>query len=79
MTVGNSAVGSETASSSAAPVDHDRRQLLSLLTAIAGGSAIGLSPANARAQSDGLPTPRRALTGRDESGKSVFKSFDVTP
>jgi quercetin dioxygenase-like cupin family protein len=23
--------------------------------------------------------PRRALTGRDASGKSVFKSFDVTP
>src|SRR3954471_1224949 len=26
-----------------------------------------------------LPPPKRALTGRDASGKSVFKSFDVTP
>ena len=25
------------------------------------------------------PVPRRALTGRDAAGKSVFKSFDVTP
>lgn len=26
-----------------------------------------------------LPAPKRALTGRDASGKSVFKAFDVTP
>jgi hypothetical protein len=26
-----------------------------------------------------LPAPRRALTGRDTSGKSIFRSFDVTP
>ena len=26
-----------------------------------------------------LPPPKRALTGRDASGKSVFKSLDVTP
>jgi len=28
---------------------------------------------------DSLPVPRRALTGRDATGKSVFKSFAVTP
>jgi mannose-6-phosphate isomerase-like protein (cupin superfamily) len=79
MTMGNRVVESEAAGFTAAPIDHDRRQLLSLLTTVAGGSAIGLSPANARAQPDRFPTPRRALTGRDESGRSVFKSFDVTP
>jgi len=26
-----------------------------------------------------LPRPKRALTGRDAAGKSVFKSFEVTP
>jgi hypothetical protein len=26
-----------------------------------------------------LPPPKRVLTGRDEAGKSVFKSIDVTP
>ena len=26
-----------------------------------------------------LPPPKRVLTGRDEAGKSVFKSVDVTP
>src|SRR3954469_820531 len=26
-----------------------------------------------------LPPPNRPLTGRDASGKSVFKSFDITP
>ena len=26
-----------------------------------------------------LPPPKRALTGRDEARKSVFRSFDVTP
>jgi mannose-6-phosphate isomerase-like protein (cupin superfamily) len=79
MTMENGIVESEAASSSTVPVDHDRRRLLSLLTAVAGGSVIGLSPANARAQSEGFPTPRHALTGRDDSGKSIFKSFDVTP
>jgi len=62
-----------------APVDTDRRQLLSVLGAIAGGGVVGLAPATAQSQSDSVPVPRRALTGRDESGKSVFKSFDVTP
>jgi hypothetical protein len=26
-----------------------------------------------------LPAPRRALTGRDASGMSIFRSFDVAP
>ena len=34
-------------------------------------------PAGAKDLSE-LPSPKRALTGRDEAGKSVFKSFDVT-
>ena len=58
----------------------DRRQLLQALSLIAGGGALGalLQPAQAKDASD-LPPPRRALTGRDEAGKSVLKSFDVTP
>jgi hypothetical protein len=34
------------------------------------------SASSARAS---LPTLKRVLTGRDETGKSVFKSVDVTP
>jgi Cupin domain len=57
----------------------DRRQLLRALSAIAGGALAAISqPADAKDASD-LPPPKRALTGRDETGKSVFKSFDVTP
>jgi hypothetical protein len=58
----------------------DRRQLLQALTTMAGGGALAAmsQPAEAKDSSD-LPPPRRALTGRDEAGKSVFKSFDVTP
>jgi mannose-6-phosphate isomerase-like protein (cupin superfamily) len=57
----------------------DRRQLLQALSAIAGGSALAAMsrPADAKDSSE-LPPPKRALTGRDEAGKSVFKSFDVT-
>ena len=46
---------------------------------MAGGGALAAmsQPAEAKDSSD-LPPPRRALTGRDEAGKSVFKSFDVT-
>jgi len=57
----------------------DRRQLLRALSAIAGSGALAVTsrPAKARDSSD-LPPPKRALTGRDEAGKSVFKSFDVT-
>jgi Cupin domain len=63
---------------------EDRRRLLQALSAIAGGGALAAmsrpatsQPAAARDPSD-LPPPKRALTGRDEAGKSVFKSFDVT-
>ena len=59
--------------------EGDRRQLLQALSAIAGGSALAAiaHPADAKDSSE-LPPPKRALTGRDAAGKSVFKSFDVT-
>jgi mannose-6-phosphate isomerase-like protein (cupin superfamily) len=57
----------------------DRRQLLQALSAIAGTGALATvsQPAQAKDASE-LPPPKRALTGRNEAGKSVFKSFDVT-
>src|SRR3954453_6884615 len=57
----------------------DRRHLLKTLSAIAGGGALAAmsQPTEAKDLSE-LPPPKRALTGRDEAGKSVFKSFDVT-
>jgi hypothetical protein len=57
----------------------DRRQLLQALSALAGSGALAAmsQPAAAKDASE-LPPPKRALTGRDEAGKSVFKSFDVT-
>ena len=57
----------------------DRRHLLQVLSAMAGGGALAAmsQPAEAKDSSD-LPPPKRALTGRNEAGKSVFKSFDVT-
>lgn len=57
----------------------DRRQLLRALSAMASGSAVAMvsQPAEAKDSSE-LPPPKRALTGRDAAGKSVFKSFDVT-
>src|SRR6266436_9024674 len=57
----------------------DRRHLLQALSAMVGGGALAVmsQPAEARDSSD-LPPPKRVLTGRDEAGKSVFKSFDVT-
>ena len=58
----------------------DRRQLLQALSAMAtGGTLAAMSQAAEAKDSSDLPAPKRALTGRDESGKSVFKSFDVTP
>jgi quercetin dioxygenase-like cupin family protein len=55
----------------------DRRQAIYALSAAAG--ALSVLPQGAMAQdSSPLPPPKRALTGRDASGKSVFKSFDVT-
>ena len=59
--------------------DEDRRRLLLFLSAAAGAGALGLTSQNAKADQGPVPTPRRALTGRDESGKSIFQSFDVTP
>jgi quercetin dioxygenase-like cupin family protein len=58
----------------------DRRHLLQALPAMIGGGALAVmsQPAEAGDSSD-LPPPKRVLTGRDEAGKSVFKSFDVTP
>ena len=57
----------------------DRRQALYALSAVAGGGALSVLPQGAAAQdSSPLPPPKRALTGRDSNGKSVFKSFDVT-
>jgi mannose-6-phosphate isomerase-like protein (cupin superfamily) len=57
----------------------DRRQLLSALSAAAGG-ALSVLPQGVLAQdASPLSPPKRALTGRDANGKSVFKSFDVTP
>ena len=57
----------------------DRRHLLQAFSVVAGGGALAamVPPADAKDSSD-LPPPKRALTGRDETGKSVFKSFDVT-
>ena len=58
----------------------DRRQVIHALSVIAGGGAFATMPQTAEAQdSSSLPPPKRALTGRDEAGKSVFKSFDITP
>ena len=58
----------------------DRRQLLQALSVMATGGTLAAMPRPAEAKdSSDLPPPKRALTGRDEAGKSVFKSFDVTP
>jgi quercetin dioxygenase-like cupin family protein len=60
--------------------DGARRQLLQALSAMAAGGALATTSRGADAKdSSELPPPKRALTGRDEAGKSVFKSFDVTP
>jgi mannose-6-phosphate isomerase-like protein (cupin superfamily) len=75
----NSSAQRSTRAKTQAIVDHDRRQLLAGFGAVAGATAMSLLPDGAQAQSDNVPVPRRALTGRDASGKSVFKSFDVTP
>ena len=56
----------------------DRRQALYALSAVAGGALSVLPQGVAAQDSSPLPPPKRALTGRDSNGKSVFKSFDVT-
>ncbi|MGX1785529.1 cupin domain-containing protein [Bosea sp. NPDC055332] len=69
----------DTRPSTQQPEQSDRRQLLQALSALAGGGALAAAsqPAEAKDSSE-LPPPKRALTGRDAAGKSVFKSFDVT-
>ncbi|MDB5486731.1 MAG: hypothetical protein JWQ58_446 [Reyranella sp.] len=61
-------------------LSSDRRHLLAAFSAMAGGGALAMmsQPAVAQTPSD-LPPPKRVVTGRDAAGKSVFKSFDVTP
>jgi hypothetical protein len=59
------------------PSEFDRRQALAALSAVAGGGALAALPQSAASQ-DSPATPKRALTGRDANGKSVFKSFEVT-
>ena len=54
--------------------------MLQALSAVVGGGALAAMSQSAEAKdASELPPPKRALTGRDEAGKSVFKSFDVTP
>lgn len=72
------AIRNQDADSSADVADNHRRQLLALLSVTAGASALGVTPQDSMADTETLPIPRRALTGRDDAGKSVFKSFDVT-
>lgn len=69
----------DAALSSARSDGGDRRQLLQALSAMATGGALAAMarPAEAKDTSE-LPPPKRALTGRNDAGKSVFKSFDVT-
>ena len=69
----------ENAEPSSERFEGDRRQVLQALSAIVSGSALAAmaQPADAKDSSE-LPPPKRALTGRDDAGKSVFKSFDVT-
>jgi quercetin dioxygenase-like cupin family protein len=62
------------------PIDEERRRMLRVLSAAAGATAMGATINQAAAKDTSeLPPPKRALTGRDEAGKSVFRSFDVTP
>ena len=61
-------------------IDEERRRTLRVLSAAAGAAAVGAATQPAAAKdSSPLPPPKRALTGRDAAGKSVFRSFDVTP
>jgi mannose-6-phosphate isomerase-like protein (cupin superfamily) len=57
----------------------NRRRVLQALSAIVGGGALAaVSPSAEAKDASELPPPKRALTGRNEAGKSVFKSFEVT-
>jgi mannose-6-phosphate isomerase-like protein (cupin superfamily) len=59
--------------------DEERRRLLALLSIGGLAGALGMSTAAAAVEEGPMKVPSRALTGRDGAGKSVFKSFDVTP
>lgn len=57
----------------------DRRRLLHTLSALLGSSALMMTPSSAQTKDHGRSSPpKRVVTGRDDRGKSVFKSFDVT-
>src|ERR1700741_2635798 len=58
----------------------DRRSLIQWFSVMAGAVAAGVFTSRAANGAEvSSPISRRALTGRDAAGKSVFKSFDVTP
>ena len=77
---GKNRSGDDAAHSSEQFEGGDRRHLLRALSAMAAGCALAAASQSAEAKdASELPPPKRALTGRDEAGKSVFKSFDVTP
>jgi mannose-6-phosphate isomerase-like protein (cupin superfamily) len=60
--------------------DADRRSFIQWFSVVAGAAAASVSTSQAADGNEvSSPVPRRALTGRDITGKSVFKSFDVTP
>jgi mannose-6-phosphate isomerase-like protein (cupin superfamily) len=60
--------------------DADRRSFIQWFSVVAGAASAGVSISHAAGGAEvSTPVPRRALTGRDTTGKSVFKSFDVTP
>ena len=61
------------------PKDPNRRRLLYWFSAAAAALAAGRTSEAAEPGEVSSPVPRRALTGRDADGKSVVKSFDVTP
>jgi hypothetical protein len=62
------------------PPDAERRRALLLFSVAGGAGAIGSGVAAQTSDAPASPQPpRRALTGRDAAGKSVFRSFDTTP
>ncbi|QOZ29579.1 cupin domain-containing protein [Bradyrhizobium sp. CCBAU 51753] len=53
--------------------------MLQALSALAGGGALAaISRTTEAKDASELPAPKRVVTGRNEAGKSVFKSVDVT-
>jgi mannose-6-phosphate isomerase-like protein (cupin superfamily) len=60
-------------------VDRNRRRTLYVLSGLVGGGSLGALPEATAKDTSALPPPKRVVTGRDASGKSVFKSLDVTP